>query len=38
LDRCELTFRDLDTIRDVFTRILAGQHHARIEYPRSKEE
>ncbi|HUX39806.1 MAG TPA: HDIG domain-containing protein [Rectinemataceae bacterium] len=38
LDRCELTFRDLETIRDVFTRILAGQHHARIEYPRSKEE
>lgn len=38
LDRCELTFRDLETIRDVFTRILAGQHHARIEYPRSKED
>jgi hypothetical protein len=38
LDRCELTFRDLETIRNVFTRILAGQHHARIEYPRSKEE
>jgi len=38
LDRCDLTFRDLETIRGSFTRILAGQHHARIEYPKSKED
>ncbi|MDA8411900.1 MAG: HDIG domain-containing protein [Treponema sp.] len=38
LDRCDLTLRDLETIRASFTRTLAGQHHARIEYPRTKEE
>ncbi|HUX36600.1 MAG TPA: HDIG domain-containing protein [Rectinemataceae bacterium] len=38
LDRCDLTFLDLNTIRESFTRILAGQHHSRIEYPKSKED
>jgi putative nucleotidyltransferase with HDIG domain len=37
LDRCDLTFKDLDTIRDSFTRILAGHFHSRIEYPKIKE-
>jgi len=38
LDRCELTFRDLDTIKNSFTRILAGHFHSRIEYPKQKEQ
>lgn len=29
-----LTFRDLETIRRSFVRVLEGQYHARIEYPR----
>jgi hypothetical protein len=37
LDRCDLTFKDLETIRNSFTRILAGHFHSRIEYPRLKE-
>ncbi len=38
LDRCDLTFKDLDSIRTSFTRILAGHFHSRIEYPRMKEQ
>jgi putative nucleotidyltransferase with HDIG domain len=38
LDRCDLTFRDLDTIKSSFARTLAGQLHARIEYPRVSEQ
>jgi len=38
LARCDLTFKDIDTIRDSFTRILAGHFHSRIEYPRLKEQ
>jgi len=34
LERSDLTFRDLETIRASFTRILSGHFHARIEYPR----
>lgn len=37
LDRCDLTFKDLETIRDSFTRILAGHFHSRIEYPKLRE-
>jgi len=37
LDRCDLTFKDLETIRNSFTRILAGHFHSRIEYPKIKE-
>jgi membrane-associated HD superfamily phosphohydrolase len=29
-----LTLRDLETIRRSFVRVLEGQFHARIEYPR----
>jgi putative nucleotidyltransferase with HDIG domain len=36
-ERCDLTFRDLETIRGSFTRILAGHFHARIEYPKARE-
>ncbi|MCL6449730.1 MAG: HDIG domain-containing protein [Acetobacteraceae bacterium] len=35
LDRCDLTLRDLDTIADVFARVLTGVFHPRIEYPDS---
>ncbi len=38
LDRSELTFRDLETIRDTFARILAGHFHSRIEYPKIAKE
>jgi hypothetical protein len=38
LDRCDLTLKDLETIRDSFTRILAGHFHSRIEYPKLKEQ
>ena len=38
LDRSDLTFRDVDIVRDSFTRILAGHFHSRIEYPRLKEQ
>jgi len=38
LDRCDLTFKDLDAIRDSFTRILAGHFHSRIEYPKVGRE
>jgi putative nucleotidyltransferase with HDIG domain len=35
----ELTFRDLETIKNAFVRVLAGYYHSRIEYPKfsSKE-
>jgi putative nucleotidyltransferase with HDIG domain len=33
----ELTFRDLETIRKAFVRVLAGHYHSRIEYPKPAE-
>ena len=33
LDGCELTFKDLDRIREAFETVLAGVFHERIEYP-----
>jgi putative nucleotidyltransferase with HDIG domain len=33
LDESNLTFRDLQTIRDVFLQVLQGVHHPRIAYP-----
>jgi cyclic-di-AMP phosphodiesterase PgpH len=33
LEQCELTLRDLKTIRDSFIATLRGVYHARIEYP-----
>lgn len=38
LDRSDLTFRDLETIRNTFVRILAGHFHSRIEYPKMARE
>jgi putative nucleotidyltransferase with HDIG domain len=34
LAESELTFRDLETIKKAFVRVLAGHYHSRIEYPR----
>jgi putative nucleotidyltransferase with HDIG domain len=34
LSQSELTFRDLETIKKSFVRILAGHYHSRIEYPK----
>jgi putative nucleotidyltransferase with HDIG domain len=34
LAQSELTFRDLETIRKAFVRVLAGYYHSRIEYPK----
>jgi putative nucleotidyltransferase with HDIG domain len=34
LAESELTFRDLETIRKAFVRVLAGYYHSRIEYPK----
>ncbi len=33
LDNCNLTLRDLNKIKDVFSRILTGMFHNRVEYP-----
>jgi len=37
LSDCTLTFRDLETIRKSFVRVLEGYFHTRIEYPKLKE-
>jgi putative nucleotidyltransferase with HDIG domain len=34
----ELTFRDLETIKKAFVRVLAGHYHSRIEYPKAVKE
>ncbi|MDR1955546.1 MAG: HDIG domain-containing protein [Treponema sp.] len=34
LAESELTFRDLQTIKHAFVRVLAGYYHSRIEYPK----
>ena len=38
LAQSELTFRDLETIKNAFVKVLAGYYHSRIEYPKLKEE
>ncbi|MFA5852761.1 MAG: phosphohydrolase, partial [Spirochaetales bacterium] len=38
LDDCALTLKDLEVIRHSFVRIMAGQFHSRIEYPKQKEQ
>lgn len=38
LQDCDLTFKDLETIRATFINILMGIFHERIEYPEIKEE
>jgi putative nucleotidyltransferase with HDIG domain len=37
LNECDLTFKDLETIKRTFVQILAGNFHSRIEYPKVKE-
>ncbi|MDR1238545.1 MAG: HDIG domain-containing protein [Treponema sp.] len=37
LAESELTFRDLETIKNAFVRVLAGYYHSRIEYPKLRE-
>ncbi|MDR2094181.1 MAG: HDIG domain-containing protein [Treponema sp.] len=34
LSESEITFRDMETIKKTFVRVLAGHYHSRIEYPR----
>lgn len=34
----ELTFRDLETIKNSFAKILGGHYHSRIEYPKAAKE
>ncbi len=38
LAESELTFRDLETIKMAFVRVLASYYHSRIEYPKEKKE
>ena len=38
LNRSNLTFNDLEKIKNSFVHILAGYYHSRIEYPSQKEE
>jgi putative nucleotidyltransferase with HDIG domain len=38
LAESELTFRDLETIKNAFVKTLAGYYHSRIEYPDQKKE
>ena len=33
LDECDLTLKDLEKIANVFTHILTGIYHTRVEYP-----
>jgi membrane-associated HD superfamily phosphohydrolase len=37
LSDSELTFKDLETIKNAFVKVLAGHYHSRIEYPKAKE-
>ncbi|MDR2766945.1 MAG: HDIG domain-containing protein [Treponema sp.] len=37
LAQSELTFRELDTIKGAFIKVLAGYYHSRIEYPKIDE-
>jgi hypothetical protein len=34
LSQSELTFRDLETIKNAFVRVLVAYYHSRIEYPK----
>jgi putative nucleotidyltransferase with HDIG domain len=37
LNESDLTFRNLETIKNAFVKVLAGHYHTRIEYPKQKE-
>jgi len=36
LNNCDLTFKDLDKIKECFLKALKGIYHQRIEYPTEK--
>ncbi len=38
LDECDLTMKDIATIRDIFARNLVGAHHQRIQYKELRNE
>ncbi|MCL2237451.1 MAG: HDIG domain-containing protein [Treponema sp.] len=38
LSESDLSFRDLEIIKDTFVRVLAGYYHTRIEYPKQQKE
>jgi len=38
LSHSELTFRDLETIKQAFIKVLTGYYHSRIEYPKVSAE
>lgn len=38
MNYCDLTFKDLEIIKNTFVQILAGHFHSRIEYPDMKED
>jgi membrane-associated HD superfamily phosphohydrolase len=38
LSESELTFRDLEIIKQAFVRVLTGYYHSRIEYPKLPKE
>jgi len=38
LSQSELTFKDLEKIKNTFVRVLTGHYHSRIEYPKINEE
>ncbi|MDR0302628.1 MAG: HDIG domain-containing protein [Treponema sp.] len=38
LAESDLSFRELETIKKAFVRVLSGYYHSRIEYPKQKEE
>ncbi|UXI55322.1 HD family phosphohydrolase, partial [Treponema pallidum] len=37
LDNSDLTFRDVQVVKECFVRILAGYYHSRIEYPHQRD-
>jgi putative nucleotidyltransferase with HDIG domain len=38
LSQSDLTFRDVETIKNAFVKVLAGYYHSRIEYPKLSPE
>ena len=38
LNECELTLKDLETVKESFVHVLTGHFHSRIEYPKETEE
>ncbi|GIV78514.1 MAG: phosphohydrolase [Litorilinea sp.] len=38
LDHCNLTFKELNTIKEVFLHVLQGVHHPRIKYPENVQK